>query len=170
MGFWSLIESHNKQNINMVVQLQFGNQTSELALHQIIKKPSEFELTRVVCKLLHKSLRKLIILHDWWCQHKDKGTDNRQFTRAQFKFTYPSHFILQAGTTCQANSLLKNKIITHPIQILELLQSPLAQPPQPQCTHSMTFSSRKCFGTRQTQVVWKLWSRGCMHLRQQSLS
>lgn len=45
-------------------------------------------------------------------------------------------------------------------------QSPLAQPLQPQCTHSITFSSLRCLGTRQTHVVWKLWSRGCMHLKQ----
>lgn len=45
-------------------------------------------------------------------------------------------------------------------------QSPLAQPLQPQCTHSTAFSSLKCFGTRQTQVVPKLWSRGCMQRRQ----
>jgi len=64
----------------------------------------------------------------------------------------------------------KHNKITLLILELTFNQSPLAHPLQPQWTHSITFSSLSCFGTLHTQVVAKLWSRGCMHLKQQRRS
>ena len=57
-----------------------------------------------------------------------------------------------------------------PRQLYVSHQSPLAQPLHPQWTHSTTFSSLRCLGTRQTQVVPKLWSLGWMQRRQQRRS
>jgi hypothetical protein len=82
------------------------------------------------------------------------------------------HLIIQYlfSSGIKSNNIFERLVSDYSQPRVGQLQSPLAHPLQPQWTHSITFSSLRCLGTLQTQVVAKLWSRVCMHRRQQRRS